>query len=89
MYDILNAVHNFAMATNDLVASSHNSVADMYDQFYDMIPAILKFSPVTIAGAGVVAVATLFYIFTRVPEFLIVIGTALVYTAVPIFSKMF
>jgi hypothetical protein len=89
MYDVINAVHNFAMATNDLVNSSHNSVADMYDQFYDMIPAILKFSPVTIAGAGVVAVATLFYIFTRIPEFLIVIGTAMVYTAVPIFSKMF
>jgi hypothetical protein len=89
MYDILNAVHNFAMATNDLVASSHNSVADMYDQLYDMMPEILKFSPVTIAGAGVVAVAALFYVFTRIPEFLIVIGTALVYTAVPIFSKMF
>jgi len=89
MYDLIHAIHNFVVATNDLVNSTHNGVADMYDRFYDMIPAILKFSPVTIIGAGVCAVATLFYLFTRIPEFLIVIGTALVYTAVPLLSKMF
>jgi hypothetical protein len=89
MYDLMNALHSFVVATNDLVTSSHNNVADMYDKFYDMIPEILKFSPVTIIGAGVCAVATLFWLFTRIPEFLIVIGTALLYTAVPLFSKMF
>ncbi len=96
MYDVMNtlhqcavALHHFVLATNDLVTSSHNSVADMYDQFYDMMPAILKFSPVTMIGAGVCAVAALFWLFTRIPEFLIVIGTALVYTAVPIFTMLF
>jgi hypothetical protein len=88
MHGAVDAIHNFAVATNAFVSSSHDSVANMYDQFYDCIPAILKFSPVTMIGAGVCAVATLFYLFTRIPEFLIVIATALVYTAVPLMSKM-
>jgi hypothetical protein len=86
---ITDALHHFTVATNALVSSSHDSVANAYDQFYDWIPAILKFSPITIIGTGVCAVATLFYLFTRIPEFLIVIATALVYTAVPLASKMF
>lgn len=87
--NVTDSLHHFTVATNALVSSSHDSLANMYDQFYDWIPAILKFSPITIIGTGVCAVATLFYLFTRIPEFLIVIGTALVYTAVPLASKMF
>ncbi len=89
LHNCVDSLHNLVDATNAFIGSSHDSFANMYEQFYDWIPAILKFSPVTIIGAGVCAVATLFYLFTRIPEFLIVIATALVYTAVPLMSKIF
>ena len=50
----------------------------------EYIPAITHVSPITMIGLGVVAMGTLLYLFTRVPEYLLVVVTALLYAAAPL-----
>jgi hypothetical protein len=50
----------------------------------DYFPVITNLSPVTLAGMGIVALGSLLYFFTRVPEFLLVVLTALLYAAAPL-----
>lgn len=50
----------------------------------DHMPTISAISPVTMAGAGIVALSALLYLFTRVPEYLLVLLTAMLYAAAPL-----
>jgi hypothetical protein len=50
----------------------------------DYFPVITNMSPVTMVGIGIVALGSVLYFFTRVPEFLLVVLTALLYAAAPL-----
>ncbi|HSV13311.1 MAG TPA: hypothetical protein VLI90_03585 [Tepidisphaeraceae bacterium] len=61
----------------------------MLETITNNLPAIASISPITVAGVGVSALAALLYLFTRVPEMLLVIATAIIYAAVPLLPRMF
>jgi hypothetical protein len=60
----------------------------MFQQISDYLPAITSISPITIAGLGIGALGTLLYIFTRMPELLLMVATAVIYAAVPLLPTL-
>jgi hypothetical protein len=60
----------------------------MLEQFSDYLPVITSVSPITIAGLGIGAFGTLLYIFTRMPELLLMVATAVLYAAVPLLPTL-
>ncbi len=56
----------------------------MMTQLTNMFPVIASMSPVTVAGLGLIAVSAVLYLFSRMPEFLMVAATAMIYAAVPL-----
>jgi hypothetical protein len=61
-----------------------DQIQNVLNSLSDYLPAITSLSPVTMAGLGVVALCSLLYFFTRVPEFLLVVLTAMLYAAAPL-----
>ena len=61
-----------------------DELSDYLSSLTDYFPALASLSPVTMVGLGIVAIGTLLYFFTRVPEFLLVVFTALLYAAAPL-----
>jgi hypothetical protein len=61
----------------------------MLEMLSNSLPAITSISPITVAGVGVSALAALIYLFTRLPEMLLVIATAVIYAAVPLLPRLF
>ena len=61
-----------------------DELSNFLSSLTDYFPAITNLSPVTMVGIGVVALGGLLYFFTRVPEFLLVVFTALLYAAAPL-----
>jgi hypothetical protein len=58
----------------------------MMTQLISMFPMVASMSPVTVAGIGLIAVSSVMYLFSRMPEFLMVAATALIYAAVPLIT---
>jgi hypothetical protein len=61
-----------------------DQLSDYLTSLSDYMPALSHISPVTLVGTAIVAVCTLLYFFTRVPEYLLVVLTALLYAAAPL-----
>jgi hypothetical protein len=61
----------------------------MLEMLSNNLPAITSISPITVAGVGISALAALVYLFTRLPEMLLVIATATIYAAVPLLPRLF
>jgi hypothetical protein len=60
----------------------------MLEQLSDYLPVVTSISPITIAGLGIGALGTLLYIFTRMPELLLMVATAVIYAAVPLLPTL-
>jgi hypothetical protein len=60
----------------------------MLEQLSGYLPVITSVSPITIAGLGIGALGTLLYIFTRMPELLLMVATAVIYAAVPLLPTL-
>ena len=58
----------------------------MMNTLSDYLPAVSSLSPITVVGLAVGAAGALLYLISRVPELLLVTGTALIYALVPLFS---
>lgn len=61
-----------------------DQVSDYLSSLSDYMPALSTISPITVIGLGIVALCSLLYLFTRVPEYLLVIVTALLYAVAPL-----
>jgi hypothetical protein len=61
-----------------------DQMSDLMYRLSDYVPALNHVSPVTMVGIGIVALGSLCYLFTRVPEYLLVVVTALLYAAAPL-----
>lgn len=59
----------------------------MLNSLMDYLPVVMSISPITAVGLGIVALGTLMYLLTRTPEFLLVVLTAMMYSAVPLLPK--
>lgn len=55
----------------------------------DYLPAVLSMSPVTMVGVGIGATGSLLYVFTRIPELLLVVATSMTYAVVPLLPRLF
>jgi|HubBroStandDraft_6_1064221.scaffolds.fasta_scaffold3699200_1 hypothetical protein len=62
----------------------HEMFSDYMYQVSEYLPVLSSVSPVTMIGLGIVALGSLLYLFTRVPEYLLVVVTALLYAAAPL-----
>ena len=62
--------------------------APMLETVSDYLPAITSVSSITIAGVGISAFTALIYLFTRIPELLLVIATAMIYAAAPLLPRL-
>jgi hypothetical protein len=61
----------------------------MLDQLSDYLPIVATLSPITVFGLGIGAFCTLLYLLTRAPEFLLIVITAMLYSAVPLMHRVF
>jgi hypothetical protein len=73
------------------IRSKSKEEATMFDfiqNLTNMLPVAMHVSPITVAGAGVAAIAFSIYCITRSPEMLLVVLTAMAYAIVPVLSQL-
>ncbi len=93
--NILNERPNFRPRAGAVVVLVHTTketdmqtIQDLFARLTDYFPMLLTLSPITVVGLGIVALSTLMYLVTRTPEYLLVVLTAMMYSAVPLLHNV-